>query len=466
SATLAAMIQGPNRLDPVEHPERVRTRRNWVLKRMEELGWASADDVARVSRRPVRTRLQKPRPPLGSSFLGWVQEIAREEAGRRLRKGRGVVAETSLDPLLQDLAERAVLAWRADLQKHHLALRERPFEIALVTLDAETGDVLAHVSGGGRGGFDRVRQARRQPGSAVKPLVLLEAFEDCGPRDPLHVASRIADRELRIDLPSGPWEPQNYDRSFRGVVTVREALRDSLNVPFARLGRHCTERAIARRLRRAGLGIPPGGEPPPSMVLGAVETSPVALASAYTAIAAGGERRRPRPVTRLEKPGGRALEKVKVSRRGVTSPATAFLVHDLLRDAVRSGTASGTSLEKLPVAAKTGSSSDLRDAWLAGYASGLVTVVWVGRDDGAPLGLTGAQAAAPLWRRYMERASAARPPREVRRPQGVVTRHVDRRTGLRVLALHPRAEPEIFRRGAVPPRDRLLSKDAPAPILE
>ncbi|MEO1368173.1 MAG: penicillin-binding transpeptidase domain-containing protein [Acidobacteriota bacterium] len=337
--------------------------------------------------------------------------------------------------------------------------------MALVTLDATHGDVLAYVGGDPRsGGFDRARSARRQPGSAVKPLVLLEAFEACGGEAALTPATRVADEPLRIDLPSGPWQPENSDGSYRGAVDVRTALRRSLNVPFARMGRHCGVEAIGRRLRRAGLDVP--REPPMSVVLGAVETSPLELAAGYTAIAGGGQASRPRPVLRLEKPGGWILERVRVKRDRVTSAATAFLVHDLLRDAVRDGTAATADLPGHAAAAKTGTSQDRRDAWLAGYASNLVTVVWVGRDDDRPLGLTGAQAAAPLWRAYMEKATELRPPAEVRRPSGVVTRHVDPTTGLRVLALHPRAQAEIFRRGALPPRDRLLSKDDPVPVLE
>lgn len=465
AATLAAMIQGPNRLQPERHAERVKNRRNWVLSRMEELGWAGADEVEKAGRRPVRVDRRRPRAPLGGRFLDWVHDIAKKEAGRRLRKGRGVVAETSLDPLLQEAAEEAVSRHFEQLRRRSGKLRTAPLAMALISLDAVSGDVLAHVGGDPRqGGFDRARQARRQPGSAVKPLVLLEAFDDCGRRSPLHPATRIADRPLRVELPSGAWQPVNSDGRFAGTVDLRTALRRSLNVPFARLGRHCGIEDVGARLREAGLRVP--REPPMSLVLGAVETSPVELASAYTAIANQGRRVEPRPVKRLEKPGGWILERFRPDSDHVSRPSTAFLVHDLMRDAVRSGTARAAALDELAVAAKTGTSQDRRDAWLAGYASGLVTVVWVGRDDDRPLGLTGAQAAAPLWRTYMQKAVALRPPSSVTRPRDIVTRHVDPATGLRVLALHPRAQAEIFRRGALPRRDRLLKKDDPVPVIE
>ncbi|MEM1178623.1 MAG: transglycosylase domain-containing protein [Acidobacteriota bacterium] len=465
AALLAAMIQRPNWLQPSKHPDRAKQRRDWVLGRMQELGWASEKDVGRAKRQPIRLRSRRPQAPLGGRFLDWVRETAEAEAGRRLRKGRGLVAETSLDPLLQQAAEDAVVERLETLRNSSRRLRDAPLSMALITLDATHGDVLAYVGGDPRsGGFDRVRSARRQPGSAVKPLVLLEAFEACGRREPLTPATRVADKPVRIELPSGPWQPKNSDGQYRGTVDVRTALRRSLNVPFARMGRHCGVDSIGRRLRRSGLDVP--REPPMSLVLGAVETSPLELAAAYSTIAGGGLKSRPRPVLRLEKPGGWILERFRVKRDRVTSPATAFLVHDLLRDAVRDGTAGAANLEGLAVAAKTGTSQDRRDAWLAGYASGLVTVVWVGRDDDRPLGLTGAQAAAPLWRAFMEKATDLRPPSNISRPSGVVTRHVDPTTGLRVIALHPRAEAEIFRRGALPPRDRWLKKDQPVPVLE
>ncbi|MEM8931114.1 MAG: penicillin-binding transpeptidase domain-containing protein, partial [Acidobacteriota bacterium] len=315
-----------------------------------------------------------------------------------------------------------------------------------------------------RGGFDRARSARRQPGSAIKPLVLLEAFDDCGSRSPAYPARHILDEPLEIDLPSGPWRPENSDRRHRGIVTVRDALRDSLNVPFVRLSRWCGETSMARTLRRTGLDLP--RPVPPSFVLGAVETSPVDLAGAYTAIAGLGRRVRPRITRRIEKPGGWPIERFGERQRQVVEPASAFLVHDLLRDVARKGTAEGANIEHLPIAAKTGTSSDRRDAWLAGYVGNLVVVVWVGRDDDRPLGLTGSAGAAPLWRAFVERATPAWPWQSIERPRGIVTRHIDPTTGLRVVRLHPRAEPELFRSGALPPRDRWFRDDEPVDVID
>ncbi len=147
------------------------------------------------------------------------------------------------------------------------------------------------------------------------------------------------------------------------------------------------------------------------------------------------------------------------------SPASAYLAIDLLRDAATLGTARAAAIPGLVVAAKTGTTSEQRDAWLAGHAGGLVTVVWVGRDDGRPLGLTGSEAAAPLWREFMRRAVPLRPPHRLERPPLVVDRYVDSETGLLVRDFNPRAMREVFREDVLPPRDRFWRIDTDVPVV-
>lgn len=462
-ATLAAMIQGPNRLDPEKRPDVVKERRDWVLGRIEELGWADADAVARAKRQPVRLSRRDPEGPPARHFMAWLRDEAKDEAPSRMEKGRGVVVESTLDPLLQEQAETAVAEHLRSLRRQHRSLRNAPLQAALVTLDARTGAVLAYVGGDPNGavGFDRARSARRQPGSAIKPLLLLEAFDDCG-HHPLHPATRVADEPLRLELPSGPWEPANSDGTFRGTVSIRLALRYSLNVPFVRVVEHCGREDTASELRRAGLDLP---EPvPPSFALGAVETTPLQLARAYTSLYEG-EALKPRPWQRMERPGGRRLGWQGVDDQHVASDEAAFLVRHLLTDVADLGTARAAHIEGVEVAAKTGTTSDRRDAWLAGLAQGLVTVVWVGRDDDQPHGLTGSAGAAPLWRAYMEQAVRLRPPHMAERPDGIEVRWVDPQTGLRVGPGHSRAEPEVFRKDVKPRRKRWWRKDPPTEVI-
>jgi penicillin-binding protein 1B len=466
AATLAAMIQGPNRLSPVRHPERVLERRNWVLGRMQEQGWASGATLRAAADAGLALRPSPPAHRVPRHFLDWAFESTREKVPGRLVQKRGVVLETTLDPWLQFLAERSVRRRLERIRRDHRRLRNEKLSAVLVALDADSGAVLAYVGGDPdrrRDEFDRARSARRQPGSTAKSLVLLEAFESCGGRDPLHPSSRVADDPLQIDLPSGAWSPENYDGRYRGTLDVRAALVDSLNVPFVRIARWCGFERTARRLKRSGLKMPP--DPPPSFALGSVETTPLELAAAYTVFATPGTRLEPHPLRRIEKPGGDTLARVKPRRKRVVHPSTAYLIRSLLTSAVESGTARGVAIDGLDVAAKTGSTSGLRDAWLVGHAGSLVTVAWVGLDDGGRLGLTGSKGAGPMWREFMAEAVPARSARTIPMPSGVVERHIDPRTGLLVRSFNPRARTELFRRAALPPRARFWRKDSPVPVV-
>jgi membrane peptidoglycan carboxypeptidase len=461
SALLAAMIQGPNRLHPGRHPDSALERQRWVLARLEELGWAELEAVAAARRAGLpRLATRQPETPPARAFVGWVAESLAGRAGRRLERGRGVVVETTLDPYLQAEAERVIRA----------ALRARPrageTEAALVSIEATSGDVLAYVGGDpddAADRFDRVRQGRRQPGSAIKPLVLLEAFAECGDRRPLYPSRRVLDRAIRLELPSGTWKPKNLGRRFRGTVDLRESLVSSLNVPFVRVARWCGFEEVATRFRRAGLELP--AEPPPAFVLGAVEVSPLAMASAFTAFARNGRVMAARPWRRVRRPGGRSLGRRGVSSRRIADPASAFIVRDLMLDAVERGTGRKAALDGVVAWGKTGTSSGGRDAWFAGGAGRLVTVVWLGVDGPGPGGLRGGADAAPLWQEFMRHAAPAWPGPEPARPDAVIERWVEERTGLLVRRPRRGTRSELYRRGDQPARRRMLRADvAEAPI--
>ena len=466
AAALAALIQAPNRLSPVRHPEALRKRRDWVLGRMEELGWASASQVSAARQRGVEPHLTRPRSTAPRAFLRFVRDFLAEHR-RGGNRWAGSRIETTLDPLAQAAAVEAVAQGLERLERSRRSLAGSDLSAALVSLDASSGRVLAWVGGDPRRRdgelFDRVRQARRQPGSAIKPLLLLEAFEDCGDRRPLTLASRIADEPLVMEVDGQLWRPKNFDHRFHGVVSLRRALRESYNVPFVRIARWCGLEATARRLRRAGLDL--GQAPPPSFSLGAVEVAPLELASAYQVIAAGGRRRDPFPVFRVERSGGKKVFGWRGRSRRVVTASTAWLVHTALLDAVERGTARGAALEGLPAAAKTGTSSDLRDAWLVGHVGRVVTAVWVGRDRGESLGLTGAQAAVPIWKAYMQRAARAWWSGPSQAPRGIVVKQIDPHTGLRVRAWIGRGRPEVFRSRVLPPRKALIGRSPAVEVV-
>jgi len=467
SALLAAMIQGPNRLSPVRNPETVRPRYKWVLSRLAELEWATPSAVDAAGRRLPPLRLAPPELPMASHFVDWLEAEVGREAPNHSEEGRGAVVHSTLDPLLQEAAERIVARELGRLRSSHRNLRGKPLSAALVALDGRSGDILAYVGGDPAkrsDAFDRARRARRQPGSTVKPLVLLEAFESCGRRQALYPARRVSDRPLTLELPSGPWSPENPDRQFRQSLSVRAATVASLNVPFVRIARWCGFEETARRMRRAGLDLP--DDPPPAFVLGAVETSPLDLARAYTTFSSLGRAWRPRPYQQIFLPAGRLLDAQPARSEKVTREATAFLIRDLLEDVLAEGPASSSRLVAEAAFGKTGTSSGSRDAWFVGGAGSVVAAVWVGLDDSASLGLSGASAAAPIWKSFMERAVPLRPALARERPPKVVERWIQTATGLLVSRPRSGTESELFRRGATPPRRRLWRRDEPIAAIE
>ena len=467
AALLAGIIQGPNGRSPIRHPARAKKRRDWVIGRMEQLGWATSQQAQAAKGRELGLKLSPARGGGYRHFLGWVQETMRRDAPRRSQKKLGMVVETTLDPYLQEMARDSLQSHLAALGRRFPKLADLKLNGALVSLNAETGEVLAYVGGDPsreEDRYDRVRLAKRQPGSTIKPLLLLEAFAGCGSRRALHAASRIEDRPIRIDLPNGPWFPKNNDDRFHGTVDLRTALRHSYNVPFVRLGRWCGFTAMADRLRDLGLVVPE--EAPPSLVLGALEVSPLQMASAYSVFTTPGRRWSPLPVRRIERPGGRGLENYRLKTRKAAKPTEAYLVYHLLRDVVASGSGQGAKINGMQVAGKTGTTSDRRDAWFVGTASGLLTVVWVGLDEGTGARLEGGGIGAPLWKSFMEKALPTRPPYEVPRPEGLIEAYVDPATGLLVGAGKKGARRELFREGAIPRRNRWWRSKKSEPIIE
>ena len=454
AAVLAAIVQAPNRLSPVRNPQAARSRQEQVLDRLSELGWIDTNTVAKARRGGLpKLSIRAPSSSMSRHTRNWVAGAARDMVPGRLADGRGLIVETTLDPHLQRHAARTAREALGRLRRTHRSLRGRPLNVALVMMEARTGRVLAHVGGDPADpgdDFDRVARATRQPGSAVKPFVALEALEACGREDALHLATRVTDTTLTLDLPSGPWTPRNPDGRFRGVVDLRRVIVDSLNVPTVRLARHCGFEDVAQRFRKAGLAIPL--ENPPAFVLGAVEATPLQMAEAFTVFATLGERVSAIVIDRVRQPSGEPRGKGKSRRKRVSSAASAYLVRDVLAEVVSSGTARGAALPGVTVVGKTGTSSDRKDAWFVGEAGGWVAAVWVGMDDGSRLGLSAAVAAVPIWRSFMERAVAARPLSYPEEPPGIVHHWIDPDTGRRLKEHRNGAREELFRRRSVPPR--------------
>jgi penicillin-binding protein 1B len=421
AAMLAAAINAPNKM--LADRMRAQTRRNAILGAMRELGRATPAAVGPALARPAHWR------PVARAAPYFV-DLAREEIGRRveLPATGDIRLATTLDPALQKVAEAAVEKGVQRIERRR-GRDGGSVQAALVAMEPGTGRIRALVGGRqyAESAYNRATRALRQPGSLFKPLVYLAAFEAHRP-EPFTPASVVADEPLEISTREGIWAPANATGRFLGPVTIRRALEESLNVPAIRVAREIGPRRVAEVAQ--GLGIASPVDPVPSLALGTSEVSLLEMTSAFAALANGGVR--VWPTTLTGEPGelGRALQPPPAPAR-VVSAESAFLVTHLLRGVMRNGTGRSSAQWGLSdvTAGKTGTTNDLRDAWFVGYTPDLVVGVWVGEDGGMPLGLTGAQAALPIWATVMQAAVRRSPPSAFRPPAGVVFANVDRETG-------------------------------------
>jgi penicillin-binding protein 1B len=430
-ALLAALVRGPNLYSPFRDPERARERRALVLKRMREEGMIAEEQEAAAGAAPLGIRAPEEAEAQAPYFVDYTLQRL-EEAGATVEAAPAQIS-TTLDPLLQRAAAAAVQRALARLERRYPHLRrERPedrLQAALVALDVRTGAVLALV--GGReyreSQFNRAVQARRQPGSLFKPFVYLAALTPAEGRSPFTGATLVDDAPLTLLAAGKPWSPENYDGLFRGPVTVRTALEQSLNVPTVRVAEAIGLGRIVEAAQAAGITSPLA--PVPSLALGTSEVTLLEVTAAYATLAAGGQRVTPNPVAAVIL-GGEVYQEALGPGPEVVSPQVAFILTHLLRGTLERGTGAEAQALGLsrPAAGKTGTTDDFRDAWFVGYTPTVAVGVWVGFDRQEPLKLGGAVAALPLWVDFLENLPQNEPA-DFPVPPGVSFRTVDPGTG-------------------------------------
>ena len=383
AAILAAIPKSPTAYDPAEQPERSRQRAGLVLDAMVDTAAIPAAERARAQARWPRVWREAPDAP-AQYFVDWLAGHTRELAGA---PKQDLVVETTLDLAAETAAAAAA---RATVERH---AKQGVSQAALVALDG-AGRIRAMIGGVdyATSPFDRAADAHRQAGSAWKPFVYLAAME--AGRTPDTV---VVDEPLTI----GNWSPQNYEGDYRGPITLEQALAHSVNTVAARLANEVGTTAVAGAARRAGIVSPINTDP--AMALGTTLVTPLEMARAYDAFANGGDRVDAWGIERIRAPGG-----VVIYRHGPPSAAPAIAnpplgeVDRMLRTVIASGTGVRAAIPGYDLAGKTGTTSDYKDAWFCGFTGGLTTVVWLGRDDAAPMrGITGGSAPAELWRGFM-----------------------------------------------------------------
>jgi len=390
-AIIAGLLRAPSRFAPSHDPAQAMERAHTVLDAMVEAGYITKkDEVAALNSPP----LPEKKPGGGGDGLYFADWIADQIAPLVQDQPQDLVVQTTLDVRLQRAAERHVDSTLDKQDNRDVS------QAALITL-APDGAIKALV--GGRdyrsSQFDRATQALRQPGSAFKPIVYLAAIEQGMTPDDM-----ILDAPITI----GDYSPENFDGKFRGMITAREALAESVNTAAVRvLQRAGIDNAIAAA---RALGISSPLDRNMSLALGSSVVTPIELTAAYASIAAGGRAVTPYAIKEVSNRNGDILFRRTEVNAPVTvdSNAVATLTN-MLEEVVRSGTGKRATLDRM-VAGKTGTSSDYRDAWFLGFTSDYTTGVWLGNDNDAPMKkVTGGSLPAGLWHDYMVEAEEGRP---------------------------------------------------------
>jgi penicillin-binding protein 1A len=459
AALLAAQPKAPSHYDPRRHPDAALERRNLVLTLMQEQGRIPRREAEAAKTEPLGLA-QPPRQArveagLAPWFVDQVRRELEEHFGGSLYT-KPLRIRTTLDSRAQRAAEEELSRQLKLIESGQLGAFDGPryasadapaaekpeprqsgpayLQGAVVSIDPADGDVLAWVGGRdfSQSQFDRVAMARRQAGSAFKPFVYAAAL-----RDGWVLSQPLEDSPLSVRLSGGKvWQPKNFNDRYGSRVTLREALVRSMNVPTVRLAEAVGLGDVAAAAHQSGIGQPLPELP--SIALGTVAVSPLELTTAYTPFAGLGTGTEPRLILSVEDEDGRVLWKPEPRRRKAVDPRVAYLITDVLTEALERGTGmaalgGGLGGMKVPAAGKTGTTNDGADTWFIGYTPDLVTGIWMGFDQPRPIleDATGGRLPAPVWGRMMQRFYTGRkPPAPWHRPDGVVARSVDPATGL------------------------------------
>ncbi|MCL2689770.1 MAG: PBP1A family penicillin-binding protein [Chitinispirillia bacterium] len=465
-AVIAGIIQLPehHRPDREANIGRITTRRNIILRSMAHAKFISDAAAAETINEPVAANPKVYSPPMAPYFMEMVRRYVAEKYGDELLYNGGLVIKTTLDPVAQDSTEKSVSRQARVLQnrlnrlfldssnvdrqlkiprerfmanfdsiyKAHSAefsqfpdsVRLRTAQLAVVSIDVSTGAVLTLVGGRNfeESRFNRATQARRQPGSAFKTYVYSAALENG-----FHPASVVLDQPITLITPDGEWRPENFDRTFSGPMTIRNALARSNNLVAIQVFNRIGGQTVVDHARKMGIRRPMN--PVPSLAMGSMEVTVMEIVSSYGIYANNGAHAEAYFVQRITDRNGRVLEEnTPTVREGVITPQTAFLMNSMLGTVVCCGTAAsipGLGFRR-PAAGKTGTTNDYADTWFIGYTPQIVTGVWAGVDERRSMGrgVTGSVGSIPVWVDAMRALHRDLPIEDFSRPEDIKTEFI------------------------------------------
>lgn len=406
-ALLAAIVNNPGRYNPFRHPDHALLRRDLVLDRMVAAQMIDAPlaETTKQTRLPseVKRTLSEPAPY-------FIQAVFRGLKDLGISYESGLRIFTTLDPQAQEIAQVAVAANVARVEKDNKKIAKlkegkKNLEASMIVVDTRSSGVKALVGGRQylKTQYNRVLDGHRQVGSVMKPFVYLAAFESGGPDDETYSpVSMLEDAPFTYKYEGQKWTPHNYTKDYAGTIPFFYALKNSLNVPTAKLGIAIGLDKIVDIAHRAG--IVSEMKPFPSLTLGAFEIRPFELADAYSTIARFGSRQPIYTTSLVEDLSGNEIYKHELETKDVIDPKPVAELIGMMRQNLLTGTGRLASLRGFtrPAAGKTGTTSDTKDTWYVGFTPTVLTVTWMGYDDNTPTGLTGASGALPMWVDFMQ----------------------------------------------------------------
>ena len=460
AAMLAGLPQGPSLYDPFRNPERSMNRRNIILKLMRDNGHITDQEYEKAVAAPLGVKREAVESSDAPYFVDLVAKALEKQFPQRDFRGSAHKIYTTLDLELQRDAVEAVMKgiaetdtqWKKRNKNYGTAKFPRA-QVALVAIDAETGQVLA-LQGGRSYGESQLNRALalRQPGSSFKPFVYATALAtglDPASQNVLTPASVVLDEPTTFWYDDKPYEPRDHDE-YKGNVTLRYALAHSLNIPAVKLAEMVGYDQVVETA--AAVGLNSHIKATPSIALGSYEVTPLEIAGAYTVFVNNGQMIKPNSIRAIRDGQGGRIYQAKVDKKDALDPRVAYLTMSLMQEVMRSGTGAGVSKYgfTLPAAGKTGTS---RDGWFVGFTSKIICAVWVGFDDNRDFKLEGARSALPIWGEFMARAHKHREYSQVHalpEPDGVVAVEIDAETGELATAACPRVRTEVFIAGTQP----------------
>jgi penicillin-binding protein 1A len=458
AALLAGLPQAPSKSSPYHHPQQAKKRQVYILNRMAEEGFISSNEATKAAQAPYSIRSkEKPSFEKALHFLEYVRRYVEEKYGKEALYKNGLQVFTTIDLHFQKTAQEAMEAGLREIEKREkypsASMPSTP-EGALVCFDIESGYVKAMVGGREfkKSQFNRATQARRQTGSAFKPIIYASAL-DKG----YTPASIVVDAPIVFEWGNQKWKPKNFEGKFLGPTTFRNALTHSVNVVTVKIAQDIGVDYIRDYAKKLGISSPLYHEL--SMALGSSSLSLYELTKAYTVFANHGRSFKPIFIKKILDRDGNLLEENLPSfylgedndgEEQIITPQTAYLITYLMEGVVQHGTGWRARSLNRPVAAKTGTTDQFMDAWFIGYTPELITGVWVGFDEEKPLGEneTGARAASPIWVNFMSKILKDKPKKDFPVPGGIEFMKIDPKTGQ--VSLGKEGVLECFREGTGP----------------